>query len=172
MKRGVIPAALTWLVFALGCTVGPRYSRPAAPAAAPDAWKAQPPWEQAAPRDAIPKGAWWQIFHDRALDDYEQQLLQANQSLVAARDRLEEARSLARVSTAAMFPQLSVDPSALRERAGANRPLNGAGPTTVSVPGLPQPITLDSQVTSYTQNVFTIPFALSYEVDLFRPSTA
>ena len=66
-----------------------------------------------------------------------------------------------------MFPQLSADPSALRERAGANRPLNGAGPTTVSVPGLPQPITINSQATSYTQNVFTIPFSLSYEADLF-----
>jgi NodT family efflux transporter outer membrane factor (OMF) lipoprotein len=66
-----------------------------------------------------------------------------------------------------MFPQLSADPSALRERAGANRPLNGAGPTIVSVPGLPQPITVSSQPNSYTQNVFTVPFSLSYEADLF-----
>ena len=86
------------------------------PPPAPDAWKTQPPWEQAAPKDSIPKGAWWQIFNDPALDAYEQQLLQANQSLVAARDRLDQARSLARVATAGMFPQLSADPSALRER--------------------------------------------------------
>ena len=60
------------------------------------------------------------------LDAYEQQLLQANQSLVAARDRLDQARSLARVATADMFPQLSADPSAVRERGSGNRPLNGA----------------------------------------------
>ena len=167
MKHAAITVALASLALAAGCTVGPRYSRPAAPAPAPDAWKTQPPWEQATPKDAIPKGAWWQVFHDSTLDAYEQQLLQANQSLVAARGRLEQARSLARVATADMFPQLSADPSALRERAGANRPLNGAGPTMVSVPGLPQPITLYSQATSYTQNVYTIPFSLSYEVDLF-----
>jgi NodT family efflux transporter outer membrane factor (OMF) lipoprotein len=131
--------------------VGPRYSRPAAPASAPDAWKTQPPWQEAAPKDSIPKGTWWQIFHDPALDAYEQQLLQANQSLFAARDRLSQARSLARIATADFFPQVSADPSALRERGSANRPLNGVTQT----------------VSAYTQNVFTIPFSLNYEADLF-----
>ncbi|MEY2394417.1 MAG: outer membrane protein multidrug efflux system, partial [Acidobacteriaceae bacterium] len=154
MKRALLPI-IGLLGLAAGCTVGPRYSRPAAVTPAPDAWKTQPPWEQAAPKDSIPKGAWWQIFHDPALDSYEQQLLQANQSLVAARDRLGQARSLARVSTAEMFPQLSVDPSALRERGSGNRPLNGAEPTVVN-----------GSVTSvrpFTQNVFTVPFTLNYE---------
>lgn len=159
MKRAAITAALALLGLAAGCTVGPRYSRPAAPAPAPDAWKTQPPWEQAAPKDSIPKGAWWEIFHDPALNAYEQQLLQANQSLVAARDRLTQARSLARVATADMFPQLSADPSAVRERGSGNRPLNGAAPTVVN--GVAQP------VQPYTQNVFTVPFSLSYEADLF-----
>ena len=167
MKRAAISVVVALLGLAAGCTVGPRYSRPPAPAPAPDAWKTQPPWQQAAPKDAIPKGAWWQVFNDPALDAYEQQLLQANQSLLAARDRLDQARSLARVATANMFPQLSTDPSALREREGANRPLNGAGPTIVSVTGLAQPITVYSADTAYTQNVFTVPFSLSYEVDLF-----
>ncbi len=159
MKRAAILAAVALLGLAAGCTVGPRYSRPAAPAPAPDAWKTQPPWQQAAPKDSIPKGAWWQVFHDPALDAYEQQLLQANQSLVAARDRLDQARSLARVATADMFPQLSTDPSALRERGAGNRPLNGQVQTIVN--GVAQPLA------PYTQNVFTIPFSLSYEADLF-----
>jgi outer membrane protein, multidrug efflux system len=159
VKRAAISPGLALLVFSAACTVGPRYSRPPAPAPAPDAWKTQPPWEQAAPKDSIPKGAWWQIFHDPALDAYEQQLLQANQSLVAARDRLDQARSLARVATADFFPQLSADPSAVRERGSGNRPLNGSAPTIVN--GVPLPIL------PYTQNVFTIPFSLSYEADLF-----
>jgi len=159
VNRAGISAALASLAFAAGCTVGPRYSRPAAPAPAPDAWKTQAPWEQAAPKDSIPKGAWWQVFHDPTLDAYEQQLLQANQSLVAARDRLDQARSLARVATADMFPQLSADPSAVRERGSGNRPLSGAAPTALS--GTTQ------AVPPYTQSVYTIPFSLSYEVDLF-----
>ena len=104
----LLATALALLGLAAGCAVGPRYQRPAATAptvAPPTAWKTQPPWQQAAPKDAIPKGAWWQVFHDPTLDAYEQQLLQANQSLLAARDRLEQARSLARVATSELFPQ-------------------------------------------------------------------
>ena len=155
MKRPAIAAVVALLAFAGGCTVGPRYSRTSAPTPAPDAWKAQPPWEQAAPKDSIPKGAWWQIFHDPALDAYEQQLLHANQSLEAARDRLAQARSLARVATADLFPQVSTDPGALRERGSGNRPLNGASPTVVN------------GTRPYTQSVFTLPFSVSYEADLF-----
>jgi NodT family efflux transporter outer membrane factor (OMF) lipoprotein len=131
--------------------VGPRYSRPAAPEPAPDAWKTQPPWQQASPKDSIPKGAWWQVFNDPTLDAYEQQLLQANQSLVAARDRLDQARALAGVATAGMFPQLSADPNVVRERGSGNRPLNG----------------FVQSIRPYSQNVFEVPFSLSYEADLF-----
>ena len=159
MKRALGFPVIALIVFAAGCTVGPRYSRPAAPAPAPDAWKTQPPWQEAAPKDAIPKGTWWEVFHDATLNGYEQQLLRANQSLVAARDRLTQARSLARVATADYFPQLSADPSAVRERGSGNRPLNGSVPAVIN--GVVQP------VVPYTQNVYTIPFSLNYEADLF-----
>jgi outer membrane protein, multidrug efflux system len=154
-----ITAVFLLLSLILGCTVGPRYSRPSAPVPALDAWKGEPPWQQAAPKDSIPKGSWWEVFHDSDLSAYEHQLLGANQSLVAARDRLDQARSLARVATADLFPQLTADPSALRERGAGNRPLNGQAPTIVN--GVVQP------VPPYTQNVFTIPFSLDYEADLF-----
>ena len=74
--------ALCALICTLGCTVGPGYKRPSAQV--PDAWKGAGPWQTAAPKDAIPKGSWWQIFHDAALDRLELELLQANQSLAAA----------------------------------------------------------------------------------------
>jgi outer membrane protein, multidrug efflux system len=154
MKQSVVCLTLSLLVVAPACTVGPRYSRPAAPAAAPDAWKTQPPWQQAAPKDTIPKGAWWQIFGDDTLNQYEEQLLQANQSLAAARDRLDQARSLAGIATAAYFPQISTDPNAVRQRGSGNRPVNGASSAVIQ----PRP---------YTQNVYSIPFSLNYEVDLF-----
>ncbi len=163
MKRGALWSMLLLLALTAGCTVGPRYSRPAAPAPAPDAWKTQPPWQPAAPKDSIPKGEWWKIYNDADLNSYEQQLLQANQSLVAARDRLDQARSLARVATSGLFPQLSADPSAVRERGPGNRPLNGATPAEVG--GVPS--NSSQTVPPYTQNVFTIPFNINYEVDVF-----
>ena len=159
MRRVAQLPVFVLLALATACTVGPRYSRPVAPAPAPDAWKAQPPWQQAAPKDAISKGSWWEVFHDSELDGYEQQLLRANQSLEAARDRLNQARSLARVATAGLFPTASADPNVVRERGSGNRPLNGASPPVVN--GVTQPIT------PYTQNVISLPFSVSYEADLF-----
>jgi outer membrane protein, multidrug efflux system len=153
-SRAAFAALLAVLALAAGCAVGPRYKRPEATApgiGAPTAWKTEAPWQPASPSDAIPKGAWWQVFHDPALDGYEQQLLKANQSLLVARDRLAQSRALARVATAALFPQATANPGVLREGAGSNRPLNGA----TIVPH------------AYTQNVFSVPFAASYEADLF-----
>ncbi len=103
--------------------MGPRYKRPTAQV--PDTWKGEGPWQAAAPKDAIPKGAWWQIFHDAELDRLEQELLQANQSLAAAQDRLSQARAQARIASSAYFPTLSADPSGQRKRLSGNRPLAG-----------------------------------------------
>ncbi len=133
--------------FLTGCLVGPNYQRPPAPA--PEAYKTQAPWRVAAPKDALPKGAWWEVFNDAELNRYEQQLLAANQSLLAAKDRLEEARSLARVTSAGFFPQANVDPSASRQRYAGDRP---------------EVVTLGRAL---TQNTYEVPFFVSYEPDLF-----
>ena len=133
-----------------GCAVGPNYKRPTADV--PGMWKGEGPWQAAAPKDGIPKGNWWGLYHDAQLDGLEQDLLQANQSLKAAQDRLFQARSLARVASAGYFPVVSADPSGQRERFSGNRPLEGASP---------------SQVRTDTENNFTVPFNVSYEVDLF-----
>ncbi len=148
LKSGLLIVALL-AVCTVGCTVGPGYRRPTAQV--PDAWKGEGPWQTAAPKDAIPKGAWWQIFHDAELDRLEQELLQANQSLVAAQDRLSQARSQARIASSAYFPALSVDPGGQRQRLSGNRPVSGSKVATAPV----------------TQNVFTVPFSVSYELDLF-----
>jgi multidrug efflux system outer membrane protein len=149
MHRVKVITPLLATVLLAGCTVGPKYSRPQV--AAPPSWTTQGPWQPATPKDTIPKGAWWQVFADPQLNQFEDQLLASNQSLEAARDRLQQARSLARVTTAAYFPQLNTNPSAQRERASANRAVLGA--TAPSEP--------------ITQNIFEIPFSVNYEVDVF-----
>lgn len=133
--------------FLTGCMVGPNYKRPPAPA--PEAYKTQAPWRVAAPKDSLPKGTWWEVFNDAELNSYEQQLLAANQSLLAAKDRLEEARSLARVTSAGFFPQANVDPSATRQRYAGDRP---------EVVTLGRPL---------TQSTYEVPFFVNYEPDLF-----
>ncbi len=140
-------ASIATLVFLAGCAVGPNYNRPPAPA--PEAYKTPAPWREAAPKDSLPKGTWWEVFNDAELNGYEQQLLAANQSMLAAKDRLEEARSLARVTSAGFFPQGNVDPSYSRQRYAGYRP-------EVVTVGRP-----------LTQSTYTIPFFVNYEPDLF-----
>jgi NodT family efflux transporter outer membrane factor (OMF) lipoprotein len=144
--RWVAAAVLAATACLAGCTVGPKYQRASVPS--PPAWKTDGPWRESVPRDAIPKGVWWQIFHDDELNRYEDQLMAANQSLAAARNRLDQARSLARVASAGLFPTANVDPGAARTRYSGNRPLT-------IIPS------------AVTQSSFQIPFSVNYEVDLF-----
>jgi NodT family efflux transporter outer membrane factor (OMF) lipoprotein len=132
-----------------GCTVGPKYQRATAPTTAK--WDVSEPWRQSAPKDAVPKGEWWSVFQDDALDDLEKDALAANQTLQAATGNYNQARAAAAVQVATNFPTLGVAPTAYRQRLSGNRPPNGAvGPV--------QPV---------TQNTFTLPFTVGYEVDLF-----
>ncbi len=93
MKWLSLAAAVAASALLAGCAVGPKYQRPQIQA--PTAYKTEGPWRVAAPKDSLPKGAWWEIFNDAELNNYEQQLLKANQSLAAAQDRLNQARALA-----------------------------------------------------------------------------
>lgn len=148
-RVATISLALATLSLLAGCAVGPNYHRPAATVPAPDAYKTQAPWRVAAPKDSLPKGAWWEVFKDPELNGYEQQLLAANQSLLAATDRLQEARSLARITSAGFFPVGTVDPNAARNRYGQNKPEFSAATPPM------------------TQSTYAIPFFVNYEPDLF-----
>jgi NodT family efflux transporter outer membrane factor (OMF) lipoprotein len=149
MKRSLAALVFGAAAITSACTVGQKYQRPAVPA--PPSWKTEAPWQVAAPKDGIPKGAWWQTFQDEELNGYEQQLLQANQSLAAARSRLDQARAFAKVASSGLFPQLSGGVSANRQRLSGNRPALAPG----------------AVVTPVTGNIFEIPFSLNYEADLF-----
>ena len=150
MKGWNLAAAVLATGLLAGCAVGPNYHRPLVQV--PAAYKTEGPWRVAAPKDSLPKGAWWEIFADADLNDYEQQLLTSNPSLDAAKDQFNRARALARVTSAAFFPTFSADPSVSRNRYSANRPQQAA-PTV-----------------ALTQSTYQIPFLLNYEPDLFGPA--
>jgi NodT family efflux transporter outer membrane factor (OMF) lipoprotein len=115
------------------------------------AWKEQPPWHTADPKDSIPKGNWWITFTDSELDQYETQALKANQTIEIARYQLEQARASARITQSGLFPHLGAGVSAQRSQTSAGRP------TTTGLP-----LTGPS-----TSNDFQIPFNLTWEADLF-----
>ncbi len=129
--------------------VGPDYKKPSV--AASRNWQTPAPWHAASPFDQIPKGAWWAIFDDPELNQYEDCALANNQTLKAAIARVTEARASARVTAAGYYPELDVNPTASRQRVSGNRPTFG----------------FTSSLRPDTENIFEIPFTLNYELDLF-----
>jgi NodT family efflux transporter outer membrane factor (OMF) lipoprotein len=145
----IFASALAGILCLSGCTVGPNYHRAAAPAAAH--WDVAEPWRESAPKDALGKGEWWGVFKDDDLNALESDALQSNQTIKISVAHLEQARALAAVQISTLFPQVATSPTAERQRLSGNRPPNSnispAGPVT--------------------QNSYTIPFTVNYEVDLF-----
>ena len=109
--------ALVLAVAALaGCTVGPDFKRPAAPAAAsystPAGAPNVPSQTVAQPIDP----AWWNIFHDPELSSLEFRVAAANLDVATATVRLAESRSQETIAGAAALPTLNGDASATAQR--------------------------------------------------------
>jgi NodT family efflux transporter outer membrane factor (OMF) lipoprotein len=130
-----IPAigAAALCVLIAGCTVGPNYKRPAAPA--PPAFKenAPPPgipngtWKQAQPSDQALRGKWWEIYNDPQLSTLEEKVAVSNQTLKAATEQYLSARAAVQEARAAYFPTLSLGPSISRQNLSQNRPTTVPG---------------------------------------------
>lgn len=119
-------AALCMLI--AGCTVGPNYKRPTAPA--PPAFKelAPPPgipngsWKQAQPSDQALRGKWWEIYNDPQLNALEEKVAVSNQTLKAATEQYFAARAAIQVYRANYFPTLTGGLSVARQHQSQNRP--------------------------------------------------
>lgn len=137
------------LVALSGCSLGPAFERPAL--ALPDHYSTEGPWVPAAPQDALPKGAWWELFGDPDLNKLEADALLQSQTLKAAVARLAEARAQITVASADLFPTVGVSAGATRSRNSINRPR------------------LDPLVNNFStlQNDYTPAFTVNYEPDLF-----
>src|ERR1700737_1216497 len=79
-------------IFTAGCTGGPNYKRPSASSTIK--WDLAEPWRESDPKDSIPKGQWWTVFHDEDLNTLEAHSLDDNQILKIAIARLEQARAV------------------------------------------------------------------------------
>jgi NodT family efflux transporter outer membrane factor (OMF) lipoprotein len=109
-------AAALALTLLAGCTVGPDYKRPTAPV--PKVYKEAAGWKEAAPEDAVNRGQWWRIYHDRELEALEPQIDISNQNLKAAEAAYRQARTIVAAAEAQFFPTLSVNSSATRSGSG------------------------------------------------------
>jgi multidrug efflux system outer membrane protein len=141
----------SWLLLSLltagagsGCKLGPEYERPEV--ATPPDWR----WKTAEPRDAAPRGPWWETFDDPALNRLQEEAAGGNLDLQAAFARVEQARATARISRSDFFPDVQGAARFNRFRTSANAP---------SPVGFPVP--------SFTLQQWDTPLDLSYELDLW-----
>ena len=118
-------AAAAGLLLLAGCAVGPRYSRPPAPA--PTDYKETPAnWKQAQPSDQVLRGKWWEIYQDDQLNSLEEKISISNQTLKASLAQFEQARAQLHYYRADLYPTISAGVSATRERLSRNRPLGAS----------------------------------------------
>ena len=140
-----------------GCTVGPKYNRPAATANIPAAYKEVTPedlkqmdgWKVAQPKDAELHGKWWEVFGDPELNALEEQVNISNQNIASAFASFMAARALVREARAQYFPTVSVSPSIIKQ----HQPGSSALSTAAS--------------SGHTVTEYSLPFDASWTPDLW-----
>jgi outer membrane protein, multidrug efflux system len=115
----MMTSLLAALVLA-GCATPPPIDDSRLPAT-PSAYKsgtvaavAEGQWAVVPPADAEPRGDWWLVFGDTALNDLERRALAGNTDLQSAVARLAQARALVRSADADRLPQVGVSAGAAR----------------------------------------------------------
>ena len=131
-RIGAIAALLASLC---GCKpVGPNYNRPGhqAPAVYKESGASTvvvpPPnpagggWQPATPSDGMLRGKWWEIYQDPQLNSLEDRIADNNLILRRALETYLAAHDQVRVARANLFPALTGNVSASRDRTSGNRP--------------------------------------------------
>jgi len=144
---------ISWLAFLYGCTVAPIYDPPTTET--PIQWKEETPLSNPAP----PVSLWWEVFHDPLLNELEVQTISNNYDLYVSLQKVIEARAMAGVQLANLYPQLNFNPAFT----DSGYDLNAHLPkriTTLIPPGFRVP----NRIFDFE---YCLPLNLSYEVDLW-----
>ena len=116
MKRSSM-ATIAASMLLSACAIGPDHQRPALDI--PVAYKEQRDWKIAEPKDDLIRGKWWQVFADRQLNLLAEQVDISNQNLKAAEARYRQATAVVQTARAGLFPTISANASATRNRAAS-----------------------------------------------------
>jgi NodT family efflux transporter outer membrane factor (OMF) lipoprotein len=151
MRPGALLAAFP-LMMSAACTVGPGYSRPAAPT--PQTFSEAPAGRTAAP-DTVSVARWWTAFQDPVLERLIARAVAGNLDVEIAAVRVREARAARGIATSRALPQ--VDASAaysLTQRSEAVPPFDSAA-------GAATPFG------ARVQDTFEVGFDATWELDVF-----
>jgi NodT family efflux transporter outer membrane factor (OMF) lipoprotein len=167
-------AAMTWVVIAGGCAVGPRYHKPPAPANPGYAPTPLPEASSSAPvhggdvqrfisgRD-LPYD-WWQLFQSPALNALVAQAFKANPTVTAAQAALAQAQELVRAQRGFFFPTAAAGFQAERVKVAGNNTQSSSLGIQANGNNLGQP--LQPAVPLYYQ-FFTAQLSVGFVPDVF-----
>ncbi len=121
-----------------GCSVGPKYQKPKMDYK--ESWKNPATIKN----DFQVSNKWWELFGDSTLNSLQEKALAHNQDLVIAMANVDQARALARIQGADLWPEFDLNPSLERGRTPATKDFS-----------------------SKVGNVYKVPLDLSYEIDIW-----
>ena len=140
MKSLRVGAAVACAGLFAACSFAPKYNRPDLPL--PDQFA-----DTTAASETI-RADWWTLFGDTTLNALVEEALRNNQDLAAAAARVEQARAIAGVAKAALYPEINVQGSASRTQI--------PGTQFSTAPGAENPF-----------NSFDLLGTISYELDFW-----
>lgn len=167
---------LALLLLLWGCNPAPKYAKP--PAQTPAAFKEGVPaeykegagWKIAQPGDDKLRGKWWEIYNDPVLNGLEERVAISNQTIIQAEANFRTARAAVVAARSSLFPVLTSSP------AYTNSSISGTARSAIVVGGSSSTSGASTTTTtgqagssgSTVVNNFSIPFDLSYTVDLWH----
>ena len=127
MNFRIIPTITCSLLISqlTACTVGPDYKKPTLNL--PDTFTELEGWKQAQPPEEFLPDKWWEIFKNAELNQLEEQVNTANQSILQAESQYKMSQSLVQSATAAYFPTAGATATTNRFRAASGQSVAVSG---------------------------------------------
>ena len=130
------PAVLIGSLLLSGCNFAPPYAPPPVevPVKYKESRKESVSWQEARPRDDLPRGPWWCALGDRVLNELEEQVDAANPNLAAAVASFDQAQAYSARVASALLPHVDLDNSLTANKQSQHRPTRKSN-TPFSVSG-------------------------------------
>jgi len=170
-------AAAAAIIVLCSCNPAPKYAKPPvnAPQAfkesAPQQFKEGPGWKVAQPGDDKLRGKWWELYNDPVLNSLEEQVQISNQTVIQAEANFRAARALVVSARSGLFPTIGTAPSYTNSRFSSTTRTAVVTPGSSVASGTPSSggaTSATSTGTSTVINSFSLPFDVSYTVDLWH----
>ena len=152
-----------------GCNFAPPYAPPTVevPVKYKEGGKGVGNWQEAHPRDDLPRGAWWCALGDPVLNELEDQVDAANPNLAAAVASFDQSQAYSAKVASALMPHVDLNNTLTANKESQHRPFRKSN-RPFTIPGYFNELTDNRPLNEpdhYGNNLLTL--QSSYEIDLW-----